>query len=551
MITLFQRYILILALLCVAVGGAAQKAAVERMEMLPMDLSGSKYPRLDNNGEPCALVRVEVIADGVDFFGNVLKPVEHKMGEYWVYMLAGSKMLQIKSDVFLPLMVNFADYGVTPLQPKATYVITLSLPAASPNSSADDVNYLVMSVSPDNARVTVDGKEREVRNGIAKVMLPKGTYTYHVEAPGFLPEDGRVTVIGQRTEKYVALLSAKGTLAVSTSTPGTEIYINGERMGTGSWRGELFPDIYLVEGRLDSYHDVAQKVTLITGETATVTLPALTPITGSLNIDYEPVGASISVDGKAYGVTPAVVGKLPVGTHTVTIAAAGYAPATLTATVTDSQITSISGSLAAKPDNAVIEEIIYKPFKDSFGKWGFKDDTGKIIIPPEYDDVESYREGLAKIEINGKYGFIDKNNNMVIPAKYDNVRPFIDGLASVCKNGKWGFIDKTGKIIIHPKFNKLSWSFSEGLACAKVKEKWGFIDKDGKFVIPAKYDDAHYFSEGLAAVEIKKKWGFIDKNGNMAIPAIYDGVWWFSDGKAEVELSGRKFYIDKNGNEIK
>lgn len=131
MITLFQRYILTLALLCVAVGAAAQKATVERMEMLPMDLSGSKYPRFDNNGEPCALVRVEVIADGVDFFGNVLKPVEHKMGEYWVYMLAGSKMLQIKSDAFLPLMVNFADYGVTPLQSKATYVITLSLPAAT------------------------------------------------------------------------------------------------------------------------------------------------------------------------------------------------------------------------------------------------------------------------------------------------------------------------------------------------------------------------------------------------------------------------------------
>lgn len=143
MVTLFQRYILCVALLCVAVCGAAQKATVERMEMLPMDLSGSKYPRFDNNGEPCALVRVEVIADGVDFFGNVLKPVEHKMGEYWVYMLAGSKMFQIKSDAFLPLMVNFADYGISPLQPKVTYVITLSLPAATApqQSSASTAEY--------------------------------------------------------------------------------------------------------------------------------------------------------------------------------------------------------------------------------------------------------------------------------------------------------------------------------------------------------------------------------------------------------------------------
>ncbi len=511
MITLFQRYIFTLALLCVAVGGAAQKATVERMEMLPMDLSASKYPRFDNNGEPCALVRVEVIADGVDFFGNLLKPVEHKMGEYWVYMLAGSKMLQIKSDAFLPLMVNFADYGVTPLQPKATYVITLSLPAATPNSSADDVNYLVMSVSPDNARVIIDGKEREVRNGIAKVMLPKGIYNYHVEAPGHLPEDGQVSVSGQRTQKNVTLVSAKGRLSVSTTTPGTEIYVNGERMASGSWIGELFPDTYLVEGRLDSYHDVAQKVTLTTGETATVTLPALTPITGSLNIDYEPVGASITVDGKTFGLTPAVVGKLPLGNHTVTIAAAGYAPATLTATVTDSHITSLSGSLAAKPDD---EEIDYTAELCIDGEWGYVYNN-KWVITPIYDMALSFSQGLGWVKIKDKWGAIDKDGKFVIPAKYDDAQ-----------------------------------QFSEGLAAVKIKKKWGFIDKNDNIVIPAKYDKTLYFQEGLIRVKIKKKWGFIDKNGNMAIPAIYDGAGWFSDGKAEVELSGRKFYIDKNGNEV-
>ena len=130
MIPLFQRYISLAAMLCMtALGAVAQKATVERMEMMPMDLSASKYPRMDLNGDPCALVRVEVIADGVDFFGDVIKPVEHKMGEYWVYMVNGSKMLQIKSDAFLPLMVNFADYGIHALLPKVTYVVTLNLPS--------------------------------------------------------------------------------------------------------------------------------------------------------------------------------------------------------------------------------------------------------------------------------------------------------------------------------------------------------------------------------------------------------------------------------------
>lgn len=130
MIPLLKRFISLVATLSMtALGTMAQKATVERMEMLPMDLSASKYSRLDLNGAPCALVRVEVIADGVDFFGNVIKPVEHKMGEYWVYMVNGSKMLQIKSDTFLPVMVNFADYGIHALMPKVTYVVTLNLPS--------------------------------------------------------------------------------------------------------------------------------------------------------------------------------------------------------------------------------------------------------------------------------------------------------------------------------------------------------------------------------------------------------------------------------------
>lgn len=121
-----NRIILMIAAWMLAAVAVAQEATVKRVEMTPNDLSGSKYARFDNNGEACALVRVEVIADNVEFFGNVIQPVEHKTGDYWVYMVGGTKMLQIKSPSFLPLMINFADYGIDALIPKMTYVITLT-----------------------------------------------------------------------------------------------------------------------------------------------------------------------------------------------------------------------------------------------------------------------------------------------------------------------------------------------------------------------------------------------------------------------------------------
>ena len=579
-----NRIILMIAAWMLAAVAVAQEATVKRVEMTPNDLSGSKYTRFDNNGEPCALVRVEVIADNVEFFGNVIQPVEHKTGDYWVYMTGGTKMLQIKSPSFLPLMINFADYGIDALIPKMTYVITLSLPAAAApqqQSATSGRNYLIMNVSPANAKVTVDGAEREVRDGKVKTLLRHGTYAYHVEAPGYLPEDGQVTVGSDRAERTVTLRSTKGTLAVSTTTPSTEIYVNGERVGTGSWRGELFPDTYAVEGRLAGYRNaelsatvttgqttnvtipalssvtgtlsiksttpsteiyvngerkgtgswnssmypdtyviegrlpshrtVEQVVTVSTGQTATITLPALTPILGSLNVDYEPMGASISIDGTARGTTPAVFDNLLVGSHSVTIAADGFAPQTLTATVTEGQLTDLTGKLT-EPSN---EEVNYKKFNKK-GKYGFKNEKGKVVIPAKYNWAWDFSEGLASVKINGKWGFIDKNDNMAIPEKYDD-----------------------------------ACSFSEGLAPVRVNGKWGYIDSNDIMVIPAKYDNAGIFSEGLVPVSVNGKWGYINKKGNMMIRAIYDIAFSFIDGKATVFLNGREFKIDKNGNEVK
>ncbi len=535
-------------MLLMAVAAAfGQEAKVKRVEPSPMDLSASKYQRLDLNGKACALVRVEVLADDVEFFGDVVNPVEHKTGDYWVYMPGGSKMLQIKSRSFLPLFINFDDYGIKALQPMVTYVITLSLPAGAvqQQSATSGRNYLVMNVSPANAKVTVEGVEREVRDGKVKTLLRHGTYSYHVEAPGYLPEDGRVNVGSDRAELTVALRSTKGTLAVSTTTPGTEIYVNGDRMGVGSWNGEMFPDTYAIEGRLPGHRNAEQVVTVATGQTATVTLPALIPITGSLNIDYEPVGASITIDGAARGTTPAVIDNLLVGTHSVTIADDGHTPQTLTATISESEMATLTGALT----KAATE---LKPFGDqTTGKTGYKDENGNIVIPAKYDFAGPFSEGLAAVKINGKWGFIDKTDKLVIPAKYDAAWSFLEGLARVRINGKFGFIDKTDKLVIPAKYDAVS-DFYDGLALVEINGKYGFIDKADKLVIPAKYDDAWSFSEGLVRVQINGKWGFIDKTDKVVIPAIYDYVWDdFKNGKARVELNGREFYIDKNGNEVK
>ena len=55
---------------------------------------------------------------------------------------------------------------------------------------------------------------------------------------------------------------------------------------------------------------------------------------------------------------------------------------------------------------------------------GFKDLSGKVVIPPQFDDVGYFSEGLAPVRIGEKWGYIDKTGKIVIPPKYAHPSSF-------------------------------------------------------------------------------------------------------------------------------
>ncbi|MCI5979084.1 MAG: WG repeat-containing protein [Bacteroidales bacterium] len=553
-----KLFLILIIALAGAVGGAAQEAVVKSFEAAPMDVTAQQYARLDLHGEKCALVKVRVVARDVTFSGSVMGEVQKRGSEYWVYMPAGTKMLQVTAETFLPFLYTFPE----PLRGGVTYVLTVQAPqpaAGVPQKPAE--NFLVLKVSPANAHVYVDDTERRVEDGVVSVPLADGVHTYRAEAVGYAPVSESVTMAGERVARTVTLRSTMPVLSVSAATPGTEIFVNDMRRGATSWRGELAPGDYIVEGRLTGHRSHTQKVTLAEGQNSTVAIPALEAITGSLSVTYKPVDATITIDGRAAGVTPNVINNLPVGTHTVVIAKDGFSPATHTVTVAESATATLSGELSPAPadasnamtdyffgDNADVSSK-YERFQDAAGKFGYKHD-GRMVISARFDDAGVFREGLAAVKVGGKYGFIDPSGELVIPALYDYAFYFREGMAMVKSVGLYGYIDKTGKLVVPPQYDYAGY-FSEGLAYVATKGKVGCIDKTGKMVIPQKYRGIGEFHEGLAAVWHKGKWGFIDTSGKIVIPAKYDDARTFINGRVSVQLDGRWFTIDRNGKEVK
>lgn len=126
---------------------------------------------------------------------------------------------------------------------------------------------------------------------------------------------------------------------------------------------------------------------------------------------------------------------------------------------------------------------------------------------------------------NGKYGFVDSDEDWIIPPKFDKVWEFKDGIALVLEGDKYGYIKKDGSYLIEPKYEDAD-SFSNGFASFKEDGKYGFIRTDGSVYVKPMFDKSSYFDETYAPVEV---------NGLTC--------YLYPDGKIKVGSS--KFDIDK------
>ena len=125
-----KRFFTFCFLVCLVSLGYSQELLVKSFKLSEGDLSARTPPsaiRLDNNDKICALVKVGLALDGVEFeCSGGVKDVVKKTGEYWVYMPKGNSMLRILHQDYVPLMINFYDYGVGKLKSGATYILSLS-----------------------------------------------------------------------------------------------------------------------------------------------------------------------------------------------------------------------------------------------------------------------------------------------------------------------------------------------------------------------------------------------------------------------------------------
>lgn len=72
--------------------------------------------------------------------------------------------------------------------------------------------------------------------------------------------------------------------------------------------------------------------------------------------------------------------------------------------------------------------------------WGYADRSGKMVIPPQFEQTFDFHEGLANVRIAGKYGYVDEHGVQVIPPQFDMPSDFSEGLGGVGKEERRGAV---------------------------------------------------------------------------------------------------------------
>lgn len=288
------RYRVVLAVFLIGLGLcpgvlSAQNISVKSFRLLETDLTANTAGTMkrDQNNEVSALIKVVTTETGFAFDGGMLGIVgtEQRTGEIWVYVPQKSRKITL-SHQKLGVLRDY--YYPVPVEAGRTYemVLTTGKVTTIVQESAGG-QYLVMTVTPANAEVSIDDVPVEVADGVVSTLLKYGRHTYRVSAALHEPTMGQFEIGNAKKELSVALQPAYGVLRVDSNPSGAEVYIDGDYQPAGT---TPFTSKWLSPGK----HTLQFKMPVYKTRTMVVVVPG-NGTTQSVEAVLQPNFAEVSV----------------------------------------------------------------------------------------------------------------------------------------------------------------------------------------------------------------------------------------------------------------
>lgn len=183
--------------------------------------------------------------------------------------------------------------------------------------------------------------------------------------------------------------------------------------------------------------------------------------------------------------------------------------------------------------------------------------TGKMVVPPIFDNVESFIDKKHELVTCGNLkGLVDFNGKQIIECKYNSILNFDNEVVKVTVNTGdktlHGLINKKGKEVLPIIYHYIGHSYSNTYK-VYLDNKVGLVSDENKTIVPIIYDDViqSYDSEIIFIIN-NNKWGMVDSSNRMLIkPLHYQNIFLEKDKEGNTyfygALNGKWGVMNRNG----
>lgn len=167
------------------------------------------------------------------------------------------------------------------------------------------------------------------------------------------------------------------------------------------------------------------------------------------------------------------------------------------------------------------------------------DEAGKILTPA-FDQMLVLEDTLLSIYLNevsdtlGGWGICTRSGRLILPPVYDEIENIDANLFAFRKDSLWGVVHRDGRIYTKPAYTSIDLVYRDYLQLHKGK-KLGLMGRDGtrylddvydRIYVPNKFIVAAYLAKPLNGN--KKGWGAYDHHGEIFIPFGQDSIFRIS-----------------------
>ncbi len=175
-------------------------------------------------------------------------------------------------------------------------------------------------------QLRIDGEVTAVNeSGVASIA--RGTHRIRVEPHRYLPVEQSLEILGLGRQQVltISLQPAWAEAHIDSQPSGARVRVDGEPRGTTPLDTELLQGEREISLELALHKPVTLKQAVVAGHRLDLTGIHLPPADGELQLDSEPAGATLQVDGHFLGTTPLTLSLSSGEAHRLKLTKPGYA----------------------------------------------------------------------------------------------------------------------------------------------------------------------------------------------------------------------------------